>query len=242
MFTPNASLIDDVNAIEDDEAIALADQEEDEIEKFNEDAHYRVQAEILKNEHAIQYQREIDNIKESYNEETNQILQEGKDLCLKMVADQRKEVEQLENEWRQARQRQIDQDNDSNNSKLHTAKVLATYNLIDSAKNLRDSIKKQSTQRSAELKTLDDLFEKQYRLMIERHSKDFILLHERVKAQINNSKLDAELLKKQADYTKDNQDSQIPIVMISSVSMQAKFDSTKRSIIQSFSPRREKRN
>ncbi|EAX86904.1 hypothetical protein TVAG_099200 [Trichomonas vaginalis G3] len=241
MLTPNASLIDDVNAIEDDEADALADQDEEDIEMINEDAHYRVQAEILKNDHAIQYQKQIDNIKDSYNEETNQILEEGKNLCLKMVEDQRKEVENLENEWRTARKKQIDQDLEASNSKLATARVLASFQLIDSAKTLRDTTRKQSATRSSELKILDDLFEKQYRLMIERHSKDFILLHERVKAQINNSKLDAELLKKQADYTKDNQDSQIPIVMISSVSMQAKFDTTKRSIIQTFSPRPEKR-
>ena len=224
--------------IEREEMYSKIQKDEEQEDIKDEHSHYLNQAEILKQKYIKDYEDEVEMIRANYKDETNIILQQGKDLCKEMVEIQRSEANNLENEWRTARQRQIDQETESYNSRLETAKVLANYNAFEAAKSLKSKVEKRSHKRSKELKMIDSLYLKQYKLMVQRHEKEFSLLLERVKARISSSKKDAEFLKKRADATKTANDSQIPVVIISSVAVQAKHEETKKQVLHSFSPRR----
>lgn len=200
--------------------------------------HYLNEAEKLKQNSIIEYEREIDSITQAYLEETDAILQEGKDTCLQMVEDQREEFSRLEKEWRAARASQIESETESYRTRIATAKVLASYNCMDSAKKIKNSIQEQTADRSDELKEIDRLYMMQFKMMLKRHERDFTLLHDRVKARVASSKREAELQKLKADSDKETNDSQIPIVIMTSVSLQAKHEETKKRIMQEFSPRK----
>ena len=230
-----------VDNIENDEKNSLLLQEE-EAELINDEhAHYLNEAEKLKQFYIHSYQKEVNQISADYRGEAELLLQEGKELCLKMAEDQREEVRKLVEEWDNARNRQIEHETETYNSRKETAKVLATYSCFETAKQIKNVVEKEESKRSEQLKSIDCLYMEQFKLMISRHEKDFNLLFQRVRAKVQSSRKDAEFLKKKADADKITKDSEIPVVIMSSVTVQTKHEETKKLVIKSFSPRNLKK-
>ena len=217
----------------------LLQEEEDELIN-DEHAHYLNEAEKLKQFYIQSYQKEVHQISEDYRGEAELLLQEGKELCLKMAEDQREEVNSLIEDWENARNRQMEHEKETYNSRKETAKVLAIYSCFETAKQIKNVVEKEESKRSEQLKAIDSLYMEQFKLMIARHEKDFNLLFERVRAKVQSSRKDAEFLKKKADADKITRDSEIPVVIMSSVTKQTKHEETKKLVIQSFSPRTPK--
>ena len=226
--------------IESSEQISLQQFEEEAELIHDEHSHYINEAEKLKQRYIQSYQEEVNKISEDFKGEASKLLHEGKILCRKMAEAQRREVEELEAEWREARELQIAQENETYNSRMTTAKILANYECFDTAKSIKTIIQKETRERSPALKTIDSLYLKQYKLMSQRHEKDFVLLFERVRAKVQSSKKDAEFLKKKADADKICRDAEIPVVIMDFVTRQTKQEETKKLVMQSFSPRNKK--
>jgi hypothetical protein len=93
--------------------------------------------------------------------------------------------------------------------------------------------------RSNELITIDKLFQQQYEMMIQRHEKEFILLHERVKTKVSATKNQVDYYKREADSMKKMNESRVPVAIMEFVSRNGIHEESKKRVFNSMSPRRQ---
>jgi hypothetical protein len=91
---------------------------DDEVER--EHIFYINQKDKLMEKYNEDYQNEVEDIQEKYQKETNEILEYGKKQCLLLVKKQRLECQKLEEEWKTARDNQIQNENMSNSTRSST--------------------------------------------------------------------------------------------------------------------------
>ncbi|KAK8891022.1 hypothetical protein M9Y10_028225 [Tritrichomonas musculus] len=153
----------------------------------------------------------------------------------KQLADKfRKEARDLEKKWRHIYDQAIEDAESRTQTAKISARILAKCDMYSTAISVRDSIKPNDMKCAKEC---CESFQRQYKLMTERHEQEFDHLHSLIKNYMTILKNQCEQMKIAADTAKIADETESSVNAINSVLQKTNNDSIRKSIIDKYSPK-----
>lgn len=211
-------------------------------ETENEKAHYEEQAQILEQQNFEEYNNEITRISQDYLQTAEHYKNLWQEYCKTLVARHREEASNLEQQWREAREVQIDKSKEQAEASFGTARILAMCEMYDEAIKIRDAANNVITDNnSPELQKIDIDFTARFQYMTKRHFAEYQYLHRHLKALMKTLRERANAQKKTAEATLQVEQAQNSSLILETVIKEGVSMKAKESLIQSFSPRSKSR-
>lgn len=146
----------------------------------------------------------------------------------------RKEARDLEKKWRRIYDQAIEDAESRTQTAKISARILAKCDMYSSAISVRDSIKPNDTKCAREC---CESFQRQYKLMTERHEQEFDHLYSLIKNYMTILRNQCEQLRIAAGSAKIADESSTSVNAINSILQQTNDDSIRKSIINKYSPK-----
>ena len=207
-------------------------------EAENEKAHYEEQAMLLEQQNFDQYNEEINRITQDYLQNADHFKNLWQDYCKALVSRHREEAEEMERQWRIARDNQIARANELAQTSFGTARLLAMCEMFDKAIEIRNNAQEHANDNnSPELQKIDREFTDRFQQMTKRHFAEYQYLHKHLKSLMRTLRERANAQRKTAEANLQVEQAQNTTLILETVVKEGVSPKAKESLIQTFSPR-----